>query len=348
MTCLFFDYFYPAVKAGGPIKSGMGLVNLLSSIDNNYVVVTRGVDIDGSDLKKDNFHDHAVYLNNYSFKYVINIIKKSDKIILNSIFSLKFSIIPFFIALVYRRKLYLFARGELYPSALDTGKSFMKSRYLCVLKLFSSKIILIATNDEELKIVRNLGYRAVLVPNVRMDLMNLLNTKRFALSSKYDFGILGRFNIVKNQLGLINAYHEIGLKARVIMKGPNEDTAYSEKCLNAISSSDITIDFNAGDVDDFYRSIRFLLVPSLSENFAHVIFEAAARGIPVISNKNVPKWVDSQIRIDLNEIEDVRRLHEIQNMNTSEYYVLSEKIKNEVHALLQENRNMNVEFLKSL
>lgn len=130
----FCPYFYPAYKAGGPVKSNVNLVNALSNSIWFYIY-TRNTDISANDsfknIKSDtwlNNKKYEIYYSSGNIFYYINIIKKIrsinlDMIYLNSFFSFKFSILPLIIIILmnHKAKILLAPRGE-----FSNGDGFFK------------------------------------------------------------------------------------------------------------------------------------------------------------------------------------------------------------------------------
>ena len=143
---IFYDHFYPAWKAGGPVQS---LVNLVRQLDNNFelFVVCKphemneestlpGISvnkwIDWENKAKVYYRDYKGN-NHFQLKELIASIKP-DAIFINGLFSLHFNIRPLQYAVAYCKqhsncKLILSARGMLHPGALSQ-KSFKKKIFL--------------------------------------------------------------------------------------------------------------------------------------------------------------------------------------------------------------------------
>ena len=143
---ILYDYFDPAYKAGGPIRS---LVNLVSLVENelDIYVLTTNQDHDGIplDIKADRW---IIYCNKTKVKYLSKsnhtyaILRtviddlEPDVVYINGIFSLFF--VVYALKILRKRKdtkVVIAPRGMLQPEALAI-KPLKKKIYLSFLQLF--------------------------------------------------------------------------------------------------------------------------------------------------------------------------------------------------------------------
>ena len=137
---IFYDYFLPAYKAGGPIQS---IANLLNQFQENitYKIVCSNKDVDGTILNvecnkwiKYNSISDVFFCDG---KTSILLIKKelksfhTDIFFINGIYSWKYNLIPLFFYKAKRK--ILSVRGMLHPGALSQ-KTFKKKLYINLLK----------------------------------------------------------------------------------------------------------------------------------------------------------------------------------------------------------------------
>lgn len=107
-----------------------------------------------------------------------------------------------------------------------------------------------------------------------------------------DIAFLSRICPQKNLLGAIRCLKQINGEAMLSIYGPVEDSDYWDKCLNEMSHLPNTIRCEYKGVVDTesvqieLRKHDIFLLPTLGENYGHVIFEALSVGcIPVISDQ---------------------------------------------------------------
>ena len=104
------EWYPPAFKAGGPIRSVYNLVNLLKA-EVQLEVLTSSYDLDGSKIAHDS--DHVIEANRAGTirKYLR---EHQGPVYLNSMFSWKYGILP----LLHSKNTFLSPRGMLKASAL--------------------------------------------------------------------------------------------------------------------------------------------------------------------------------------------------------------------------------------
>jgi|GEM_PF-2789741 len=320
---LYFDYFFPSYKAGGPVKSGLSIYKILEDLNADFLIVTRNSDIDSSELDPRNKLSKVIY-SNHSFIPGFRQVLSAKIIVLNSLFSVKFSIVPLILSIVFGKKLYLFTRGEILASALRMGKSNFKRIYLGVLKL-NRKLTLFVTSEEERAMAHEHFPKntILLFPNFRQDLIGSENRYDPLASKEFDFGIIGRIAKIKNQLGIITALQNVNCS--LLVKGPPEDLEYTKICQN-VNAQNIKIEpFAEPDVNDFFSRIKVLIIPSLSENYCHVFYEALAYGLPVLISEGVNQSFYLQDMV-FSQDEILEKVIETNMLKSEDLKCLSEKL----------------------
>ena len=163
---IFNQYYYPAFKAGGPIKS---IKLIKDKLDKKFLIsiFTSSFDIDNKKVfrskKKvkginhfDNLFSLIFFLfKNYFFK------KLDNTLYFNSFFNFKYKIflLVFFKFFTYKNNIILAPRGELFDSELK--KKFLKKIiYLLFFKIFlKDKIIFHATSIDEKKVIKKIFFK---------------------------------------------------------------------------------------------------------------------------------------------------------------------------------------------
>lgn len=296
---VFIDWFYPAYKAGGPIRSVSGMVKQLSN-DFEFYLVTSNQDL-GEEIidvapnkwiKKKEFS--VIYLDNAKRgkKTYLKIISKINpsKIYINSLFSRSFSIEPILAArsLNFNQKIVLAPRGMLGAGALKE-KKLKKFSFLILTNWiqFFKGITWHSTSASESEEIRKwfpkstikLAKNLVELPDIIGDRVSNKNKNELKLI------FLSRISSKKNLLfaiDLISNYSNISLD----IFGPIEDQDYWNECNKVILEKDVKAEYKGvakpNELDEILIKYDFFLFPTLHENFGHVISESLLRGTPVI------------------------------------------------------------------
>lgn len=187
--------------------------------------------------------------------------------------------------------------GMLYPQALT--RSAWKKKLLLISGGVDKDLRLAdcihCTCKEEMNHYRALGYKnpvavipnPVPIPSFIKELQNDRSVKRI--------GFLGRLHPRKNVEALIDAWIELGDKARqakLVIMGKGDDD-YEQHLKNIVRSHSLSNVEFAGFVtgrEKFERlaSLTALCVPSDFENFGMIVTEALSVGTPVIASLGTP------------------------------------------------------------
>ena len=301
---IFNQYYYPAFKAGGPIKS---IKLIKDKLDKKFLIsiFTSSFDIDNKKvfrLKKkvkginhfDNFFSLIFFLfKNYFFK------KLDNTIYFNSFFNFKYTIFPlvFFKFFTCKNNIILAPRGELFDSELK--KKFLKKIiYLLFFKIFlKDKIIFHATSIDEKKVIKKIFFK-----NKIKLLSNLVeekkenNLKFQKISYPLKFIYFSRISQKKNLLETLSILSKVKFPIALDIYGPIENNHYWEKIRIKIieimkKKKKLVVKYKGLINHDKYKIINkynFFILLSDSENFGHVIFESIlSKCIPIIT-KNSP------------------------------------------------------------
>ena len=308
---VFIDWYIPAYKAGGPIISVKNIIDHLSTHFDFYII-TSNLDVDNkkvideSELNKwiSKKNHEIIYLNRKNqnitfFNKIINDLRP-EIIYLNSIFSYKFSILPILVSRKKKNinKIILAPRGMLGEGAL-TIKRFKKVFFLKFMKFISfySKIYWHAsTYNESTEIQKFFGLQSKI--SVAQNLSTNNKKLRFKVG-KLENGFLtilylSRISKKKNLLflikSIINSENKNKIKLKII--GFCEDEIYFKSCMNLINENQIDYEFIGpippNQLSKYYINSDIFCLPTLHENFGHVILEALSFGLPIIISQNTP------------------------------------------------------------
>ena len=319
MQILILTGFYlPGYRAGGPIRTLANMVDRLGD-DFQFKIITSDRD----------FKDDAVYsgikvdewnrLGKAAEVFYMSPKKRSlrdfkrlfrstgyEVIYLNSFFSPHFTIKPLLLRrmrLIPDKPLVIAPRGEFSPGALGL-KSFKKRAYLLVAKalgLYNGIVWQASSENEEVDIKRWFGRKmqVVCAPNLPPvdNAAGESAVERNKAKGCLKIIFLSRISRNKNLDGALDMLK--GLKGRVQFNiyGPMEDSTYWAVCQKLISSlsENIEVRYCGSVAHDQVGTVMMehdlFFLPTLGENFGHVILEALCAGCPVLISDQTP-WRD--------------------------------------------------------
>jgi glycosyltransferase involved in cell wall biosynthesis len=350
---IFIDWFYPAYKAGGPIKSVFNIVSVLKD-SHEIRIVTSAYDLDGTPV--DQVHDKLIQQEGYAIIYLTKGNQQSetvkaiadefmpDFIYLNSVFSINFAILPLF-WFKAKFKTIIAPRGMLGAGALKI-KSLKKRIFLFLGKrfLFYEKLMWHASTELEAKEIRAIIGKKTAVfiaQNVSSPVANRSQLNAIKESGRLNLVFLSRISEKKNLLFLVEMLsQQPDLNVTLDIYGPIEDTVYWGKC-NALVVKDNRIKYvgvvQPNKITEVLQHYHFSILPTVHENYGHSIAESITSLVPVLVSKNTP-WLnlaDYNIGYDLELDEQVwlNCMHKLISMNQVHYNKLMISCK----AFAQEN-----------
>lgn len=304
------DWFDPAYKAGGPIRS---CVNFVTNMKEEYELFVFTSDRDLGmqsplpNVRTDEWITHSsgamvlyaspVKLNFAGIREVIKSIQPHF-IYLNSFFSRYFTIYPLLITRFLKRDAVtvLAPRGMLKPSALQF-KSFKKKFFLGLIKMMGlhANTRFHATDEEEVKDISNhfpdnrvwLAFSfSEAVPARQV----VLNKETGTLSVLF----IGRIHPIKNLDYLLNVLQGVNGIIKLTIVGVLEQPSYWNDCQEIINSFPSTVQVNyKGEIPHdqlpaIINNHHILALPTQGENFGHAIFEALSGGKPALISDQTP------------------------------------------------------------
>jgi glycosyltransferase involved in cell wall biosynthesis len=309
---IFYDYFYPAYKAGGPIQS---IANLCRTFKNefDFYIICKDQDYGEtsplSSIQSNCWNDFEnqtakVYYISRSFpkRYIIgHLIRevKPDTIMVNGLFSPVFSIIPL---LIGKSKKIVSVRGMLHPGAL-TQKALKKKLFVFFLKKFriTKNVIFHATNDEEVKHIKKIfGDKIKITDGIDIPAVQevgnegSLRHSSIKQAGKIKLVTVALISPMKNHALILLALQKVSAYVHYDIYGPIKDKDYWNECLQIINTlpSNIVVNYKGSlhptKVSSVLVQNQCFIMPSKSENFSHSIYESLSSGIPVITSFFTP------------------------------------------------------------
>jgi glycosyltransferase involved in cell wall biosynthesis len=303
---VFTDWFTPAFKAGGPIRSIVNLVDRFKSRYNIYVF-TSDRDLNDSSsfdvqtdqwIEKDGYHIYYHSPRKMTFKKVNSVIAdiNPDKIYLNSMFS---NMILPLLAASRTGKVILAPRGMLRPSALKV-KPLKKILYITLLRWLKieQQICFHATDAAESNNIKSIFPKASKIVEANNLPVSVDTELKKASKIKGDLKLIfvGRIHPIKNLLFLLESLQKVKGQITINIVATRDDQQYWLACKKAILKIQpaieviVSIALPHHKIKLMLENAHLFVLPTEGENFGHAIFEALAVGCPVLISDQTP-WI---------------------------------------------------------
>lgn len=354
----FVGFYLPGYKAGGPIRTLSNMVDRLGN-ELQFQIVTADRDFGDKKpypgIKIDAWNRvgkaNVCYMSPnrrslMDFKRLM-CSTEYDILYLNSFFSPHFTIKALLLRrlrLIADKPLIIAPRGEFSPGAFGL-KGFKKRVYITaakVLGLYKEAVWQASSEQEEVNIRRWFGsdVRVIIAPN----LSSVINAADGSVAVKdktrecFKTIFLSRISWNKNLDGALKMLKGLKGKVEFNIYGPMEDKTYWTECQKIVRSLPENIDVKycgsvAHDkVGIVMREHDIFFLPTLGENFGHVILEALCAGCPVLISDQTP-WRGLEEKgvgwdLSLSKPEMFREvLQRCVDMNDEEYMKWSERAR---------------------
>lgn len=309
---IFTDWYFPGHKAGGPIQSCRNLVEMLNQEIDFYVFtsdtdlnerapyenITTGVWCAGP------ANEMVYYSRNkrISASLIRRIIKElqPDIVYFNSMYSPKFTILPLMVLKLmrFKGKIILAPRGNLHKGAISL-KPVKKKMYLRLFSLLKLNrgIQFHATGLEEEKDILRMfpGSSVIVAGNIPdMDIKSSISGEKEVNKVKLIF--YSRIHPTKNTKYLLRVLRDNKFNGEIVLDifGDAVSKNYLDDCMQIAQelASNIKVRFMGGATQKEMLSIipgyDVFVLPTLGENFGHVIFESLMLGVPVLISDQTP------------------------------------------------------------
>lgn len=333
LTVLTFASFYlPGFRAGGPIRSISSLVDALGD-DIEFRIVTADRDLGDQHpypgLQADSWVPVGKALVRYLPPRQRNIFTYArlmhdtphDCLYFNSFFDPRFTVQPLLarrFRLAPTSPVIIAPRGEFSEAALNL-KAFKKAVFLKASRLMRLHTGItwhassVYERDDVLRVFKHAYPNVQTASDIRLAPPLSTNLNGFGASSRRHAAgplklvFLSRISPMKNLLFALQALALVRQDVVFDIYGPQEDMAYWEKCNVAIGNlpSNIKVTVHgavaAEDVVTKLASYNVLLLPTLGENFGHIIAEALQAGLRLIISDRTP-WrglAEANVGVDL-------------------------------------------------
>lgn len=311
---IFSQFYYPAYKAGGPVRSVFNIVQNLSK-DVKFYVATGDRDhgetmpfkdveqLTWCESKNANvYYAPAKWFNIFNVNKLISDINP-DVVYINSFFNFHFSIIPLIVLNLFKLKcrVVIAPRGELSKGALRLKKT-KKRIFIMLFKMFLNlkRIKWHATSIEEKDDVKSIfsnNTNIKLLSNMVFLDDKHLNFNGFKKEPEnLNIIYLSRITPKKNLLFCLDVLNEIDKDINVnfdIFGLVDDNKYYSliESKINSLSPN-IVVNFHEAISNEKVimkmQEYHLFFLPTLSENFGHAILEAMFAGLPILISDQTP------------------------------------------------------------
>jgi glycosyltransferase involved in cell wall biosynthesis len=313
VVLVFIDWYVPAYKAGGPIRSVYNIVKKFGE-DADFFVVTSIFDLRETqplDGIKENYwlkldDSKVIYLDikNQNAKRYIEIVKevKPDIIYLNSLFSNKFTLLP--LAVIRKVdadrkiKVILAPRGTLGKASLAI-KPIKKKLFFVYAKfngILKNIVWHASTTQEEKDIKKVFGSNAeiVVAENIAILPDNIAVKSHRFIVDKLTVLFISRISLIKNFKLLCDALAICKNKNQLRLKivGAIENVEYYNSCISVLDNAKIEWEYLGAkpqnQLKEVYENSSVFCLPTFHENYGHVIVEALTYGLPIVISEHTP------------------------------------------------------------
>lgn len=332
---------------GGPTRSIEGLYKTLS-IHYDCTVISPKRNLDGSKLDLE-YHDKVIFTNSLIPYLLLNGYKYSF-IWFNSFFELKLFFL-IFLKIFYSFKLIVSPRGQLSNEAIRTSNPKLKSIFIRLIKMFNEQILFHSTYYSETNDI-NLFFSNSKV----FQISNIFDLKYYSNSvTEKKFIFYSRIHKKKGLDILLDSLIDNNLDVKLDIYGFIEDEKYWNICKKKISQKTNIYykgEISDGDISNLMNKYSFFILPTLNENFGHIIIELLSIGCIPILSKNTNPFDDStasvfNLNFDLNsknELKDV--IKKVINMDNKEILHLKSLVKPFFENIKKEQEEIKNEYTK--
>jgi glycosyltransferase involved in cell wall biosynthesis len=307
---VFSDWYLPAYKAGGPVKSIAALGFHLKE-EFNFYIITSNKDLFESQpyktVKTNEWNilpngEHVFYFSDeaFSLKNLKALLQETayDAVYLNSFFSKRCTIYPLLLKKSghIKKPVIIAPRGMLSSGALQL-KSKKKSAFIALAKLFSlyKDLIWQATSVQEENEIKNIfGAGATILRVSNLSLPPIQQRIEYNKQvNEVKICCVARISKVKNIRFALEVLQSIQTGTIIFdLYGPAEEADYYAACMELAAKLPENIhvsfkgDLQGNEVEQALKQYHLFFLPTLNENFGHAIVEAMQNGcIPLISDR---------------------------------------------------------------
>lgn len=297
-------YFPPAYLAGGPPRSVAALVEAISSkidvrvISSSFDLGRRPLAVTADQWVSGPASTYFASSDREAVRQLWRTISNTERttLHLNSLFDRTFGLAALAVGILRGHRIIVAPRGELASGALSI-KPVRKRLLLTLLRLgrIQSRVEWHATAETEASDIRHvLGSEVVchVAPVIRQP-PALPDRRRDNLDSTTRIVFYSRIAPKKNLKAAIEIVGNLP-DCHLTVAGPIDDDVYAAECRSLVQDLGLgnRVEFAGAlpsdEAIDFLSNFDLFLLPTLGENYGHVIFESLAAGTPVVIADTTP------------------------------------------------------------
>lgn len=367
---VFYQGYLPATTYGGPVVS---ITNIVKELKDHYQfhIICSGYEVDGKTLltgiemnswNRGKNGENILYLDNKNnnWKTILQKtihLKSIDLIYVSSVFFVRQLINSIKLSTYKKAPIIIAPRGEFEKNALSI-KKYKKKIYIYILKavLQGHNIFFQATNyKEKLNIEKTLqvdSEKVIMLSNIPSQPNEKCNISKKRIKNVNNVKVcyVSRIQTIKNLKFSLKCLINIdaSINVQYDIYGPIENEKYWQECREIIKKAPRNIEITyKGQLEreNIFNTLSeydLFFLPTLSENFGHVIAEALFSGCPVLISDQTP-WTDinntnAGKAIPLHEQDKfVSYIEKIAKLNNSELL----KMKKSAVDYVKEKTNIN-------
>jgi glycosyltransferase involved in cell wall biosynthesis len=305
---IFIDWFYPGFNSGGPVQSILNMTEHLKQEFDFYIITRdtdycaseplKGIKSDEWNLVKDFLHVYYISKKNLSISTFIKLTKNLDvqTVYINGIYSWWFSILPVILFRNRPIKKIIGVRGMLAAGALKI-KTYKKNFFLSVAKktnLYKNVVFHVTNKQEEQSVKNILGEKSICFLASNLPNKTSIEQILLAISKPLRIVNIARISPEKNLLQALTILQTLNEPVVFDIYGPIYNQTYWNQCLQLIRSLPNYISVNykgvllADDVLDTLKKYHLFFMPTLGENFGHIILQSFMASTPVLISNTTP------------------------------------------------------------
>ena len=366
---IFIASYLPGFKIGGPLQSILNLTDHLGD-KFNFRIVCSDRDL-GDSTPYENIQTNkwipiknsfVLYIppDHLNIKYISKILKETphDILYLNSFFNFKFSIIPLLARKLnssLNSRILIAPRGEFSHGALSL-KKIKKKLFISISYLIGihRNLTWQASSEYEkldiLSAVKSMALDIRIAPNLPRCSEKFLDSYTREPGAPLKVVFLSRISPKKNLLFACEILSKVKTNIEFYIHGPIEDKNYWLQCLELLKKlpSNVIFEYkgpvSSEDVLSTLVKYDLFFLPTLGENYGHVIAEAFLAGLPVLISDQTP-WRDLKelgvgLDLPLNKKDSfVEYIEKLSVLNDAEIKLLNNKINHQI-GIISNNENV--------
>lgn len=317
VVLILVAHYLPGFKSGGPARS---IANLVTGLGDqfSFKIITRDTDFGELDPYQDILRDvwsrrglaEVYYLSRASMQQgrLISLLRNTqyDLLYLNSAFSPWFSILPLVarrVSAIRRQPVLVAPRGEFSPGALGL-KAGKKATYLGFSKCLGlyGGVAWHASSGQEAADIGAHFHVAESRMYIARNLVGgtpgpVIGGRVRQVGTPLRVIFLSRITPKKNLIYALRVLQKVKCRVEFNIYGPVEDSDYWSACLNEIEQlpANVMAKYQGSVGPERVRAVMgehdLFFLPTLGENFGHVISESLSSGTPVLLSDTTP-WRD--------------------------------------------------------